>query len=65
MRFNKNEFKKVNDKKVLKKVKKQWVTVSIATLAFLGGSALYTSTSSVKASADDGVTMGELSNQNY
>ncbi|CAI2664641.1 hypothetical protein AKUH4B102A_14460 [Apilactobacillus kunkeei] len=49
MMFNKNQFHKTSDKKVLRKVKKQWVTVSVATLAFLGGSFYLTSTS---ASAD-------------
>uniref|UniRef100_UPI003364F523 BspA family leucine-rich repeat surface protein n=1 Tax=Apilactobacillus waqarii TaxID=2851006 RepID=UPI003364F523 len=49
MMFNKNQFHKTSNKKVLKKVKKQWVTVSVATLAFLGGSFYLTNTS---ASAD-------------
>ncbi|MCL0312920.1 hypothetical protein M2S00_07340, partial [Apilactobacillus sp. TMW 2.2459] len=37
IQFNKKKLKKINDKKVLKKVKKNWVTVSISTLAVLGG----------------------------
>ncbi|ALJ31015.1 hypothetical protein APS55_01695 [Apilactobacillus kunkeei] len=53
MQYNKNKFNKVNDKKVMKKVKKQWVVVSVATLALLGASAYgMTSTSSVVAHAD-------------
>ncbi|MCT6858762.1 MAG: hypothetical protein M3Z82_05800, partial [Apilactobacillus sp.] len=36
MQYNKNQFNKVKDKKVMKKVKKQWVVVSVATLAALG-----------------------------
>ncbi|KPN80590.1 hypothetical protein RZ56_01250 [Apilactobacillus kunkeei] len=57
MQYNKNEFNKVNDKKVMKKVKKQWVVVSIATLALLGASAYgMTSTSAVVAHASDGTT---------
>ncbi|CAI2624845.1 hypothetical protein AKUH1B105A_02070 [Apilactobacillus kunkeei] len=52
MQYNKNEFNKVNDKKVMKKVKKQWVVVSIATLALLGASAYgMTNTSQVVAHA--------------
>ncbi|MCL0330818.1 hypothetical protein, partial [Apilactobacillus xinyiensis] len=53
MLFNKNKARKVNDKKVLKKVKKQWVTVSVATLAFLGAAGVSTiSSNSVVAHAD-------------
>lgn len=33
MQYNKNQFIKSNDKKIMKKVKKQWVVVSIATLS--------------------------------
>ncbi|KPN83116.1 hypothetical protein RZ76_06920 [Apilactobacillus kunkeei] len=55
MQYNKNKFNKVNDKKVMKKVKKQWVVVSVATLALFGASAYgMTSTSSVVAHASDG-----------
>ncbi|MGQ2282688.1 DUF5776 domain-containing protein [Apilactobacillus kunkeei] len=52
MQYNKNEFNKVNDKKIMKKVKKQWVVVSVATLAFLGASAYGMMTTSVLASAN-------------
>ncbi|GLB47363.1 hypothetical protein WR164_13420 [Philodulcilactobacillus myokoensis] len=37
MQYNKRQFHKVDDKKRMKKVKKQWVVVSVATLATLGG----------------------------
>ncbi|TPR43654.1 hypothetical protein DY124_04965 [Apilactobacillus micheneri] len=40
MQYNKQQFNKVNDKKIMKKVKKQWVVVSIASLAVLGGFAV-------------------------
>ena len=36
MLYNKNNYRKTNDKKVLHKVKKQWIVVSVATLAALG-----------------------------
>ncbi|TMT00402.1 hypothetical protein FD688_04310 [Apilactobacillus kunkeei] len=52
MQYNKNEFMKSNDKKIMKKVKKQWVVVSIATLAFLGASAYGMMNTNVSASAD-------------
>ncbi|CAI2562848.1 hypothetical protein AKUA2003_02150 [Apilactobacillus kunkeei] len=39
MQYNKQQFNKVKDKKMMKKVKKQWVVVSVATLAFLGTTA--------------------------
>ena len=52
MQYNKRQFNKVNDKKVMKKVKKQWIVVSLATLAFLGGSAYMMSSTRV-AHADD------------
>ena len=37
MEYNKKMFAKVNDHKVLYKVKKQWVVMSMAMLALLGG----------------------------
>ncbi|WP_370737860.1 hypothetical protein, partial [Apilactobacillus micheneri] len=40
MQYNKQQFNKVNDKKIMKKVKKQWVVVSVASLAVLGGFAV-------------------------
>lgn len=50
MQYNKQQFNKINDKKIMKKVKKQWVVVSIATLAFLGASAFgMVNTTSAKA----------------
>ncbi|KOY79686.1 DUF5776 domain-containing protein [Apilactobacillus kunkeei] len=65
MQYNKNEFNKVNDKKVMKKVKKQWVVVSITTLALLGASAYgMTSTSSVVAHAADGTSQQQEGSQN-
>ncbi|XIF20160.1 MAG: Hypothetical protein AJITA_00885 [Acetilactobacillus jinshanensis] len=36
MLYNKNQFRKTNDKKVLHKIGKHWVTVSIAMLAMIG-----------------------------
>ncbi|GAA6114435.1 DUF5776 domain-containing protein [Apilactobacillus apinorum] len=50
MQYNKKQFNKVNDKKVMKKVKKQWVVVSLSTLATLGG-VTYTMTFSQDAHA--------------
>ncbi|TPR22255.1 hypothetical protein DY102_06785 [Apilactobacillus timberlakei] len=51
MQYNKNQFNKVNDKKVMKKVKKQWVVVSVATLALLGGGvATYSGISNISGS---------------
>ncbi|UQS84932.1 DUF5776 domain-containing protein [Apilactobacillus apisilvae] len=40
MQYNKNKFNKVNDKKLLKKVKKEWVVVSIASLSVISGFAI-------------------------
>ncbi|UQS84930.1 DUF5776 domain-containing protein [Apilactobacillus apisilvae] len=61
MQYNKKQFNKVNDKKIMKKVKKQWVVVSMASLAVLGGFAVsgtlsMTQPSSVVAHADDGTS---------
>ncbi|MCX0325415.1 DUF5776 domain-containing protein [Apilactobacillus kunkeei] len=65
MQYNKNEFNKVNDKKVMKKVKKQWVVVSIATLAILGASAYgMTNTSQVVVHADTTGASGTSSSDN-
>ncbi|MCK8624901.1 hypothetical protein [Apilactobacillus xinyiensis] len=65
MQFNKNEFKKVNDKKIMKKVKKQWVVVSVATLSLLGGGVSYLSHPDFLANADEtnDSTLGNLSKQ--
>ncbi|WP_105957278.1 DUF5776 domain-containing protein [Apilactobacillus quenuiae] len=53
MQYNKNKFQKVNDKKVMKKVKKQWVVVSIASLAMLGGIATAYGTTDFVVHADN------------
>ncbi|WP_353486037.1 DUF5776 domain-containing protein [Apilactobacillus xinyiensis] len=64
MEYNKKFLRKINDKKILKKVKKQWVTVSVATLAMLGTSALLmTSTSNITAKADETPTTQPTNNQ--
>lgn len=43
MLYNKKQFRKANDKKVLHKIGKHWVTVSVAMLAMLGvGAAINT-----------------------
>ncbi|GAA6237318.1 DUF5776 domain-containing protein [Apilactobacillus micheneri] len=39
MQYNKRNIKKVNDKKLMRKVKKQWVVLSVSAFAFLGVSA--------------------------
>ncbi|TMT00400.1 hypothetical protein FD688_04300 [Apilactobacillus kunkeei] len=52
MQYNKHEFQKTNDKKILRKVKSQWVVVSLASFAFLGGTSLALMSQGVKASAD-------------
>ncbi|UQS87383.1 KxYKxGKxW signal peptide domain-containing protein [Nicoliella spurrieriana] len=39
MLYNKFEYSKVNDKKVLRKVKKQWVVMSLSMFTILGGGA--------------------------
>ncbi|WP_105957275.1 DUF5776 domain-containing protein [Apilactobacillus quenuiae] len=68
MMYNKNEFHKSNEKKLLRKVKKQWVTVSVSMLAFGGAMAvsLYESPShlmgvptTVEAHADSTVNKNE------
>ena len=49
LEYNKNKFDKINDKKVLHKIKKHWVVISLALLSMIGaGSAL----TSVSANAD-------------
>lgn len=37
MKYNKRFLQKTDDKKHLRKVKKNWVVVSMASFAFLGG----------------------------
>ncbi|TPR13086.1 DUF5776 domain-containing protein [Apilactobacillus timberlakei] len=39
MQYNKRDIKKINDKKMMRKVKKQWVVLSVAAFAALGASA--------------------------
>ncbi|AYF92093.1 hypothetical protein [Apilactobacillus bombintestini] len=36
MQYNKRKIRKINDKKVLKKVKRNWVVASISSFAFFG-----------------------------
>ncbi|WP_413627750.1 BspA family leucine-rich repeat surface protein [Fructilactobacillus vespulae] len=52
MIHNKNEFSKVNDKKVLHKVKKQWVVVSLGTFMLLGGANALVSGTNISVKAD-------------
>lgn len=51
MQYNKKKFNKIKDKKVMKKVKKQWVVMSLSTFATVGGLA-YTMSFSHVAHAD-------------
>ncbi|CAI2623100.1 DUF5776 domain-containing protein [Apilactobacillus apinorum] len=60
MQYNKKQFNKVNDKKVMKKVKKQWIVVSVSTLALLGASAYTVTNNHVSAKAD--TTSGTTTN---
>ncbi|MCT6859648.1 MAG: KxYKxGKxW signal peptide domain-containing protein, partial [Apilactobacillus sp.] len=53
MQYNKNEIQKTNDKKILRKVKKQWVVVSLSSFALLGATSLALMSHDVKASAQD------------
>lgn len=48
--YNKNKFDKINDKKVLHKIKKHWVVVSLALLGVIGATG---ATTTVKANADN------------
>ncbi|TPR23139.1 hypothetical protein DY102_03620, partial [Apilactobacillus timberlakei] len=41
MLYNKNKFLKSKDKKIMRKVKKEWVVISFATLSFLGAASVY------------------------
>lgn len=55
MLYNKSKISKAKDKKILKKVKKQWVVVSMATFAVVGGT-LYESSQGNVAHADSVAT---------
>ena len=45
MKYNKNEFVKTNDHKIMHKVKKQWVVISLAALMLIGGGVAMTNVS--------------------
>ena len=51
MEYNKNRFQKTNDKKILHKIGKRWMVVSLSVLAALGGSALAASHADAHASS--------------
>ncbi|UQS84929.1 DUF5776 domain-containing protein [Apilactobacillus apisilvae] len=53
MQYNKKQFRKSNDKKIMKKVKKHWVVASIASFAFFGASVFASSSMNVKADDKD------------
>lgn len=42
LEYNREQYRKINDKKILHKVRKQWVTVSLALLSMIGGGSLLT-----------------------
>ncbi|WP_413627950.1 MucBP domain-containing protein [Fructilactobacillus vespulae] len=49
MLYNRNQINKITDKKIMKKVKSQWVVVSLATFMLLGGAGFTITTNNVKA----------------
>lgn len=59
MQYNKNEIQKTNDKKVLRKVKKQWVVVSLSSFVLLGATSFALMSHDVKASADSKVVSAQ------
>ncbi|MCL0319338.1 hypothetical protein, partial [Apilactobacillus xinyiensis] len=59
MQFNKKQFKKENEKKILKKVKKEWVVVSIATLMMCAGGGLTVNQTMIKADETSNSTKNE------
>ncbi|CAI2627283.1 hypothetical protein AKUH4B504J_02330 [Apilactobacillus kunkeei] len=58
MKYNKRKIRKLNDKKMLKKVKKNWVVVSVSSFALFGAAGLTLMTTQVSANAD-GTTKGK------
>ncbi|MCK8637993.1 MucBP domain-containing protein, partial [Fructobacillus fructosus] len=52
MKYNKAFLKKTNDRKHLRKVKKNWVVASVASFAFLGGAAFVQSNSFASAAEE-------------
>lgn len=53
MKYNKLQINKVGEKKVLRKVKKNWVVMSLASFALVGGMAMSSMTTASTASADE------------
>ncbi|MCL0330786.1 hypothetical protein M2S06_07640, partial [Apilactobacillus sp. TMW 2.2457] len=60
MQFNKKEFNKINEKKKLKKVKKQWVVVSLSTFTMLAG-AYVSNSNTTKVNADNVIDEAKVS----
>lgn len=52
LKYNKRKIRKLNDKKILKKVKKNWVVVSVSSFALFGAASLTLMTNQVDAHAD-------------
>lgn len=61
MLYNHNQLNKQNEKKTLRKVKKQWIVVSLASFAFIGS--MYGLTTNFSVQADQTQPATELSNQ--
>ncbi|MCL0329731.1 hypothetical protein, partial [Apilactobacillus xinyiensis] len=59
MQFNKRQFKKENEKKILRKVKKEWVVVSLATLMMCAGGGLAVNQTMIKADENISSTKGD------
>ncbi|CAI2554044.1 hypothetical protein AKUH4B507X_01040 [Apilactobacillus kunkeei] len=53
MLYNRNKLNKNNDRKILRKVKKNWIVVSLATFAFIGGSYVVSGNVNAKASVNE------------
>ncbi|AYF93002.1 DUF5776 domain-containing protein [Apilactobacillus bombintestini] len=54
MQFNKKDLNKVNEKKTLKKVKKNWVVASVSSFIFMGAASFTLMTNHISAYADEG-----------
>ncbi|WKN29324.1 hypothetical protein MUB42_02660 [Apilactobacillus kunkeei] len=53
MLYNRNKIAKNNDKKILRKVKKNWIIVSFATFAIVGSTYMFNDSVSASASENN------------
>ncbi|CAI2556469.1 hypothetical protein AKUG0417_01300 [Apilactobacillus kunkeei] len=64
MLYNHRQFRKNSDKKIMRKVKKNWIVLSVASFALIGASAVIESNQNISFASETQVAANTNTNQN-